>query len=145
MLLKSLTFLAVILSFSCNQVIQSERTDKLAIRNIMEKQAHDWSNNNIDAFMEAYHNTDSIIYFGANGIRKGYSNMLKSYRERYPTKAHTGSLNFDLKNITRISEDAYWVMGEYHLVREVGDASGVFMVIFKRINSQWKIVADTSC
>jgi hypothetical protein len=71
--------------------------------------------------------------------------MLKSYRERYPTKAYTGSLRFDLKDITRISEDAYWVMGEYHLAREVGDASGVFMVIFKRINSQWKIVADTSC
>jgi len=36
-------------------------------------------------------------------------------------------------------------MGEYHLTRNVGDANGVFMIIFKKINGEWKIIADTSC
>jgi hypothetical protein len=35
-------------------------------------------------------------------------------------------------------------MGRYHLTREVGDAHGSFIVIFKNINDQWKIVADMS-
>jgi hypothetical protein len=36
-------------------------------------------------------------------------------------------------------------MGEYFLSRTVGDANGVFMIIFKKIDGAWKIVADMSC
>jgi hypothetical protein len=36
-------------------------------------------------------------------------------------------------------------MGAYHLTRKIGDASGVFMIIFRKIKGEWKIVADTSC
>jgi hypothetical protein len=36
-------------------------------------------------------------------------------------------------------------MGAFHLKRNVGDANGIFMIIFKKINDEWKIVADTSC
>jgi hypothetical protein len=36
-------------------------------------------------------------------------------------------------------------MGTYFLSREVGDANGVFMVVFKKINDEWRIVADMSC
>ena len=36
-------------------------------------------------------------------------------------------------------------MGEYHLKREAGNADGVFIIIFKMINGEWKIVADMSC
>ncbi len=35
-------------------------------------------------------------------------------------------------------------MGEYHLKRNVGNATGIFMIIFKRIEGEWKIIADTS-
>ena len=36
-------------------------------------------------------------------------------------------------------------MGQYHLKRSVGDANGVFVIIFKKIDGEWKIVADMSC
>ncbi|MDA7724243.1 hypothetical protein N8836_01430 [Flavobacteriaceae bacterium] len=38
-----------------------------------------------------------------------------------------------------------FAMGRYFLSRNVGDANGVFMVIFKKIKGEWKIVADMSC
>ena len=41
--------------------------------------------------------------------------------------------------------DNYSVMGAYHLKREVGDANGVFLIIFKKIAGEWKIIADMSC
>ncbi len=124
---------------------QSDESDISAIRSIMEMQEKAWSNNDIEAFMEGYQKSDSIVYFGSGGIRRGYRPMLDSYKERYPTREHTGTLKFTLHNISRISDDAFWVMGEYHLTRKVGDANGTFMVIFKRIDGQWKIVADSSC
>jgi len=36
-------------------------------------------------------------------------------------------------------------MGEFFLTRTVGNANGVFMIIFKKIDGKWKIIADTSC
>jgi hypothetical protein len=47
--------------------------------------------------------------------------------------------------ISKISKDSYSVMGAYHLKREVGDANGVFLIIFKKIAGEWKIIADMSC
>jgi hypothetical protein len=47
--------------------------------------------------------------------------------------------------ISKISSDSYSVMGAYHLKREVGDANGVFLIIFKKIAGEWKIIADMSC
>jgi hypothetical protein len=35
-------------------------------------------------------------------------------------------------------------MGEYFLSRKVGDANGIFMILFKKIDGEWKIIADTS-
>jgi ketosteroid isomerase-like protein len=125
---------------------QTDDRDIASIRGIMEMQEKAWSNNDIEGFMEGYQKSDSIVYFGGDGvIRRGYQAMLDSYKERYPTKADTGTLKFTLHNISKINDDAYWVMGEYHLTREVGDANGTFMIIFKRINGEWKIVGDSSC
>ena len=63
----------------------------------------------------------------------------------YPSKEHTGELNFVIHEISPIQDESYYVMGEYHLTRTVGDANGVFMIIFKKIDGAWKIIADTSC
>jgi len=125
---------------SCDNPV-SETEDIKAIRNVMNLQQQAWSNNDLEGFMEGYLKSDSITYFGSNGIRRGHKAMLDSYKERYPTKAHTGTLKFTLHDIARIENYSYWVMGEYHLTREMGNANGTFMVIFKRIDGEWKIVS----
>ena len=50
-----------------------------------------------------------------------------------------------INDISKIEGNNYWVMGEYHLKRAIGNANGVFIIIFKKINGEWKIVADMSC
>ena len=56
-----------------------------------------------------------------------------------------GSLKFKINDISKINDDAYYVMGEYILTRTVGNANGIFMIIFRKIDGVWKIIADTSC
>jgi len=36
------------------------------------------------------------------------------------------------------------VIGKFHLKRKVGDASGPFSLLLKRIDGKWKIIADHS-
>ncbi len=122
----------------------NKEADIKAINKVLKKQRIAWSNNDLDGFMEGYWKNESLKFYGSNGVTYGWDNTLERYQKAYPTEDHTGKLSFKINDITQISEGAYYVLGEYHLKREVGNADGIFMIIFKKINDEWKIIADTS-
>lgn len=119
--------------------------DKKAILTVMKAQEKAWSNNDLEGFMQGYWKSDSLKFYGSSGLTKGWAQTLANYKRGYPSKEHSGTLNFTIDDISPIDEGSYWVMGQYHLKRPVGDANGVFFIIFKKIDGQWKIVADMSC
>jgi len=141
-----LTILICILS-SHSVLAQNEMEilEKEAIRAIITQQQEDWSNGDLEGFMDGYWKSDSLKFYSSRGITYGWNNTLENYIKGYPTKAHSGTLNFKINDISKIEEEAYFVMGEYKLSREIGDANGVFMIIFKKIDGVWKIIADMSC
>ena len=125
------------------EVRQAE--DKQAILAVMKAQEQAWSQNDLEGFMQGYWKNDSLKFYGSSGITYGRDQTLANYKKGYPTKEHSGTLTFTVHDISEISRDAYWVMGEYFLQRKVGDANGIFMIIFKKIDEEWKIVSDMSC
>ena len=143
--MKKILFFLCLLGFISGQSQTSEKEDREAIQSIMELQEKAWSNNNLEAFMQGYWKSDSLKFFGSSGLTKGWQQTLDNYKKGYPTKEYSGTLNFTIKDISKIDEGSYWVMGKYYLKRSVGDANGVFLIIFKKIDGVWKIVADMSC
>jgi hypothetical protein len=119
--------------------------DKAAILKVMKDQEIAWSNNDLEGFMQGYIKSDFLKFYGKSGLTKGWQPTLDNYKKGYPTKEQSGTLNFEIIDISPIEDNSYWVMGKYTLSRKVGDANGIFMIIFKRINGAWKIVADMSC
>ena len=152
---KFIYLFAIVLTASCqtetqqvNTTVISEDTsqaDKAAIKEVMSAQEIAWNNHNLEGFMEGYWKSDALKFYGSSGLTQGWDNTLANYKKGYPTPAESGQLRFVINDISKIENDNYWVMGEYHLKRSVGDANGVFMIIFKKIDGQWKIVADMSC
>ncbi len=140
-----LLFIGVLLIACTNASKTNEVEDKEAIEKLLRKQAKDWSNNDLEGFMEGYWKSDSLKFYNSNGITFGWDKTLANYKKRYPSKEHSGSLKFTINDISKIENGAYYVMGAYQLTRTVGDAKGIFMIILKKINGEWKIVADTSC
>ncbi|AJR02591.1 YybH family protein [Siansivirga zeaxanthinifaciens] len=139
---KILVFLCFL--FAINNFAQTNNEkDIKEIKSLLKSQRLAWSKNNIDEFMEGYWKNDSLKFYGSNGITYGWENTLNRYKKAYPTKDHTGKLNFKLNAISKINDDAYYVMGEFHLKRDIGNATGIFMIILKRIDGEWKIIADT--
>ena len=136
--------LLCIVCFFSSYAQSNDEADIKAINKVLKKQRIAWSKNNLEEFMEGYWKNDSLKFYGSNGVTCGWENTLERYQKAYPTKEHTGKLNFRINAITKISEGAYYVLGEYHLKRDVGNADGIFMIILKKINSEWKIIADTS-
>jgi len=119
--------------------------DKVAILKVMKDQEIAWSKNDLEGFMKGYLKSDSLKFYGKSGLTKGWQQTLNTYKKGYPTKDHSGTLTFEIIDISPIENQSYWVMGKYSLSRKVGDANGIFMVIFKKIAGEWKIVADMSC
>ena len=141
---KLLLLLFAISLFNCDAQT-TKADDKEAILLVMNTQEKAWSNNDLEGFMQGYWKSDSLKFYGSGGLTRGWQQTLDNYKKRYPTKEHSGTLTFTIDDISKVNEGSYWVMGQYHLKRSVGDANGVFLIIFKKINGDWKIVADMSC
>jgi ketosteroid isomerase-like protein len=123
---------------------KSQTKDEEIIRNMLADQISFWKKGDIPSFMKGYWENDSLVFIGSNGPTYGYNNTLRNYQKNYPNKNYMGVLNFDIISVQPIEKDHYFVIGKFMLQRKVGDASGHFTLIFKRINGVWKIVSDHS-
>lgn len=135
-------FLFLALSVTMTSFAQS--ADEKAIRGIMAEQITYWNKGDIDHFMGGYWNNDSLMFVGRNGVTYGYANTMANYHKNYPDLAHMGTLSFDILHVNRLSPEYYFVVGKFHLTRTVGDASGHFTLVFRKIKGQWKIISDHS-
>ena len=142
--MKKLLFVLLVFT-SLNAFGQNEKADKAAILKVLMDQQTAWNNYDLEGFMQGYWKNDSLKFYGSNGITYGWDNTLSRYKKSYPDRSNTGELKFTVESLTPIESDSYYMMGRYYLTREIGDAKGIFIIIFKRIDGEWKIVADMSC
>lgn len=138
-----LLLVSIVLFTSFNSITVND--DEIAIRKVMADQQQAWNDYDLEGFMQGYWKSEELKFYGSNGVTYGWNNTLARYKKGYPSKEHTGTLKFVLNDISKIDQTSYYVMGEYHLERSVGNADGIFMIIFKKIDGKWKIIADTSC
>lgn len=137
-------FLLIILTAS-SCIVDDPDKDKSDILSVLDMQQKAWNDHDLEGFMEGYWKSDSLKYYGSRGLTSGWEKTLSNYKKGYPTKEYTGTLKFVIDAINQIDSNSYYVMGQYHLTRSVGDANGVFMIVFKRINGEWRIISDLSC
>jgi len=119
-------------------------TSKEEITSMMSQQAKDWSEGNLEAFMKGYIKSDSLVFIGSKGLTYGWQQTLNNYKKGYPSKDHMGELTFDLLDFKQLNTNIFFVIGKFNLKRKVGDASGHFSLLLKRIDGKWKIIADHS-
>jgi ketosteroid isomerase-like protein len=116
--------------------------DEAAIRSLMANQVDAWNKGNIDAFMKGYWNDDSLVFIGKSGPAYGYHHALANYKKNYSGPDQMGKLFFDLLKVKRLSAEYYFVIGKWFLKRKAGDIDGIYTLLFRKINGQWRIVVD---
>ena len=121
---------------------QSDSKHFQKIKNILTQQQDDWNNGDIDAFMEAYWKSDKLQFGGASGITWGWQQTLDGYKKRYPDKKAMGKLTFKIKDMTQHSRKVVSLTGSWELEREKDRPGGHFLLIWRKIKGEWKIVAD---
>ena len=138
--MKKLTLLSLLLFLSFYCIAQ----DKQAIAKVMHQQQIDWSNGDLNAFMQSYWKSDSLVFIGKRGPVYGWQQALDNYKKGYPGKAAMGKLSFRLDKIQLLGKTDAFVMGAWHLAREKDNPIGYFTLWFKKINGKWLIVCDHS-
>lgn len=124
--------------------IKAQQTPEAAIRQLMQQQTDAWNKGNIPVFMQTYWQSDSLLFIGKNGITKGWQATLDRYKKSYPDTAAMGQLHFNLLEFKQLTPELYFLVGQWHLQRSVGNLQGHFTLLIRKINGAWKIIADHS-
>ncbi len=144
---KYLAFLLVVLSSYCfaqSKQVSAASADEQAIRQLLDKQTQAWNKGDIESFMQTYWQNDSLMFIGKSGITYGWTNTLNNYKKSYPDTTAMGKLSFTILSVKRLSVDYFHVVGKWHLQRSIGDLSGHYTLLIKKIKGRWQIVADHS-
>ena len=94
--------------------------------------------------MKGYWENDSLRFIGKSGITYGWNNTLANYKRGYPDTAAMGKLQFTILVVKKLSSRYYEVVGKWYLKRSIGDASGHYTLLLRKIKGSWVIVSDHS-
>lgn len=131
--------------FFCSTLIAQmslNSKDNKAINEMMKAQEIYWNNGDIARFMEGYWNNAELVFVGKNGPTYGYHNTMEKYKKGYPDKESMGQLHFDILHTQQWDENTIQLIGKFTLTRENDQPTGFFTLLFRKIDSVWKIVSD---
>ena len=124
--------------------LRAQNKDEQAIRNVLASQTAAWNRGDLDGFMIGYWQNDSLMFIGKSGVTYGWDNTVRNYKKNYSDTVAMGKLTFNLLQVKMLSKEYYDVTGKWSLKRSIGDLSGHFTLLFRKIKGQWVIVSDHS-
>ena len=139
-------FIILIAIFSLSACGQSNNDahDKAEIISTLHRQANDWNSGDLEKFMVGYWENDSLMFVGGGGVVYGYTGTLERYKKAYDTPEKMGKLSFEVVELKKITTGAWLMVGRYHLSRTIGDARGIFTLVWKMQKGKWVIMSDHS-
>mgnify|MGYP000666344818 FL=1 len=133
------------LSCSQNPEVERESTrDIEKVESLMQAQQTAWNEGSLEDFMLPYIKSDSLVFIGSKGLNYGWMKTLANYKKSYPTKERMGKLLFENQKIEKINDAAIWIAGRWNLFRDNDTINGSYLLVWQKINGEWKIVADHS-
>jgi uncharacterized protein (TIGR02246 family) len=117
-------------------------SDSEAIEAVLKTQQAAWNRGDIRAFLLGYWDSPGLTFAGSDGIVRGYDGLAERYRAHYPDRQSMGELQFSGLEMRSLGPDSALVLGHWHLGRTIGDAGGVFSLVFHRFPTGWRIIHD---
>lgn len=122
----------------------SQSKEETAIRSLLAAQTESWNRGDIEGFMQTYWKSDSLMFIGKSGVHFGWEETLHNYQKGYPDTTAMGKLSFDIITVKKLSAEYYYVVGKWMLQRTIGDLSGYYDLLLRKIHGKWYIIADHS-
>lgn len=142
--MRSFIIIIAVLVFGSSITAKAQQNEVEKIKALMKVQSEAWNRQDLETFMTTYWKSDSLMFIGKNGVTYGWQATLDNYKKGYPDKAAMGQLEFKLLEFKLLAKGVYLVIGKWHLTRTIGDLQGHFSLTMKKIDGEWKIIADHS-
>ena len=136
--------LFLLICILCSSTGFTQDKNARAILKLLDTQTAAWNKGDLQGFMKGYWENDSLRFIGKSGITYGWSNTLANYKRGYPDTAAMGKLQFTILVVKKLSPRFYEVVGKWYLKRSIGDASGHYTLLLRKIKGNWVIVSDHS-
>jgi len=142
--MKYLILLALLVLSSCLTLDLEKDSDRNSILQKIDQQQAAWNSSDLEAFMQAYHQSDSLKFIGRNGVNYGWVNVLNNYRSHYSSPEKMGNLNFRVIHLDRMGKNSFRMIGRYALdfTTEEESQIGYFTLIWEKIKGSWLITSD---
>lgn len=137
---KALLFLFVFASV----IVSAQKGEESKIRRLLAAQTVAWNRGDVESFMQTYWKSDSLMFIGKSGVTRGWQKTLENYKKGYPDTTAMGKLSFNIITVEQLSPASFFVVGKWMLKRTIGDLSGHYTLLLRKIKGQWVIVADHS-
>lgn len=135
---------AVDLNLGETQSLSPEASETVRIQAVIEQQQSAWNAGDIDGFMQGYWQSPELRFASGGTVTYGWQDTRDGYHARYSDRAKMGRLTFSDLTIDPLSTEAAIVHGRWALEREADRPSGLFTLIFRQVDGDWKIVSDTT-
>lgn len=112
------------------------------VREVLMEQQRSWNYGDIERFMQGYLNSEKMIFVSPGGVRLGYEATLNAYKKNYSDMNSMGVMEFDIQQVLNTGPRSAVVMGKWKLTRARDIPQGHFMVVFRKRQGKWKIIAD---
>jgi len=122
----------------------AQKGEAAKIRQLLAAQTEAWNRGDIEGFMQTYWKSDSLMFIGKSGVTRGWQQTLDNYKKGYPDTAAMGKLSFDIIKVEQLSPESFFIVGKWMLKRTIGDLSGHYTLLLRKLNRHWVIVADHS-
>jgi len=112
------------------------------IEAVLSDQQAAWNSGDIAGFMAGYRESPDLRFASGGEVTTGWTETLARYRARYDSPEKMGRLDFSDIDIDLLSDDAAIAFGRWTLRREGDAPTGLFTLVFRRIDGRWVIVHD---
>jgi ketosteroid isomerase-like protein len=141
------SFYLFLLLLPISACVSSSANDEQAIaavRAVMEAQQAAWNRGDIEGFMEGYERAETTLFVSGDELTRGWQTVLDRYKKRYNSREQMGTLTFSELEIKPVSPVLAIVDGRWQLTRTNDSPHGRFTLVFRRSNSDWRIIHDTT-
>ena len=74
--------------------LKAGQDDRMRILERMDVQETAWNAGDLEGFMSAYWQSDSLLFVGSRGPSRGWTTTLENYRASYPDRATMGPVSY---------------------------------------------------
>lgn len=123
----------------------AEANDEAMIAAVITAQQDAWNNGDIDGYMQGYWKSPDLRFASGGTVVRGWQPTRDRYAATYASRELMGELSLSNLEIILLGQgDDAVVHGAWALKRANDAPSGLFTLVFRKVDGDWKIISDTT-